>query len=207
MSKVKAIAFDLGNVLFSFDYAIALDKINENFKLTKNDVINKLMHTDFTISFEKGLISPRDFFKKFNKAFFLDLAYDRFVDIWCKIFTPKEEIIDLARALSEKYPLYLISNINQLHCDYLRRKYKDVFSLFKGLILSYEVKSVKPELKIYEYLKELAGVDFENIIYIDDRKDLIEPAKQLNLQCIQFENRQKLIEALRPLDLKLSIFC
>ena len=203
MNKIKAIAFDLGNVLFSFDYNIAIDKIKERISLTKEDVVNKLMHSDFTLSFEKGLISPEDFFKEFNAAFAVDLTYDYFFDIWCKIFSPKNEIINFARAVSKKFPLYLISNINKLHFDYLHQEYQYVFSLFKGLVLSYEVKSVKPEFKIYQRLKSLSRVDFNNIVYIDDRRDLTDQAKQFNLHCIQFQNKEKLIEDLESLDISI----
>jgi len=203
MSSIKAFAFDLGNVLFSFDYNIALDKIKEVINQYKKEVVNKLMYTDFTLHFEKGLISPEDFFRKFNQVLSLDLTYERFLDVWCKIFLPKDEIINFARIISKKYPLYLISNINKLHFEYLYREYRDTFSFFKGLILSYQVKAVKPEFKIYKQLKKISGVDFKNIVYIDDRMDLIKQAKRFSLHCIQFTNKEALINDLKSLNVSL----
>ena len=95
----------------------------------------------------------------------------------------------------------MISNINELHFEYLYKEHPQVFSLFDELILSFKVKSIKPEIKIYQALRTAAGVEFENIVYIDDRADLIEAAKEFKLNCIQFVSHDKLIDDLRALDI------
>src|SRR3989338_3889420 len=172
----KVLAFDLGNVLFSFDYTLALNKIKSRMKATIPEVIFSLYAKNFTIPFEKGLVSGPQFHQDFMREFGIKLSYTEFVDIWCKIFFPIPEVIDLVIKLKNKYPLYLISNINQLHFQYLNCEYPDIFSLFNGLILSYAVKSVKPEKKIYQVLSEKAGVNFSDLVYIDDRQDLIDQA-------------------------------
>ncbi|MBU1366398.1 MAG: HAD family phosphatase [Candidatus Omnitrophica bacterium] len=191
--KIKCLAFDLGRVLFDFDYNIALDKIKNKAIIPQDKVIEELFYRDFAADFERGLITDYDFYLKFKKAFSPSLGYSEFIDAWCDIFSPKEEVIDLVRRLKAAYPVYLISNINELHFDYLKSKYSSVFSLFDGLILSYKVKSIKPENGIYEELKKVSGENYENIVYIDDREDLISQARKLNLQCIKFTGSEKLI--------------
>jgi len=200
MGQIKALAFDLGNVLFNFDYNIALTKIKDRADIPTNEIFKALHHTDFTLRFEKGLISGREFYQEFKDKFISSLTYNEFVDIWVDIFSLNREVIELATELKKQYPLYLISNINKLHFDYLCSQYPEVFSLFKSLILSYEVNSVKPETKIYKCLKDSTGVGFENIAYIDDRQDLIEQARKLNLNCIQFIEHNKLVKDLAALD-------
>lgn len=169
MEKInhKVLAFDLGNVVFDFDYTIALGKIKSKMKASEDEVIKALYIDDFALAFEKGLVSEREFYLEFKKAFSLSSDYKEFVDVWCKIFFPKPEVIDWIKYLKPKYPLYLISNINKMHFDYLYKKYKPVFSLFDDLILSFRLKAVKPEETIYQALKTAAGGAFKNIIYID----------------------------------------
>lgn len=196
---MKTLAFDLGNVLFNFDYTLALNKIKHRMKLSIPKVIYSLYDKNFTIPFEKGLVSGEEFYQAFMDEYGISFSYEEFVEIWCKIFSPIPEVISLVRKLKGKYQLYLISNINQLHFEYLYKQHPGVFSLFDQLILSYKVKSVKPELKIYQALAEAAGVSFSKLIYIDDRQDLIIEAKKLKLNCIQFENYQQLIEELNCL--------
>jgi putative hydrolase of the HAD superfamily len=198
---VRCFAFDLGRVIFDFDYTIALEKIKGSLGVELERVISALFNQDFGLDFEKGLISSYDFYEKFVKAFKATLDYEQFIEIWCDIFHPKEEVISLIEELASLYPVYLISNINQAHYDYLYKRFPSVFSLFDGLILSFEVKSVKPERAIYDRLKNMACSAFDEIIYIDDRQDLIERAKEFNLNCIRFTDYQDLIRSLKEQDL------
>lgn len=204
MENKKVIAFDLGRVLFDFDYNIALEKIKDKIGVPIEEVIKELFDNDFGLSFERGELSPDEFYSSFKDAFKATLSYECFVDVWCKIFSPKKDMINLARQLKGRYPLYLISNINKLHFEYLFKEYREVFSIFNQLILSFKVKSVKPERLIYQALRNSSGVDFEDIIYIDDRKDLITKAKDYSLQCLQFVGFNKLIEDLKNLGVSVS---
>lgn len=197
-------AFDLGRVLFDFDFNIALDKMKSKLNSSPEQIIEELFYKDFGTDFEKGLISSYEFYLKFKNSFNADIAYSEFTDIWCDIFSANTEVIALAKKLKKAYPIYLISNINKLHFEFLYQKHSDVFSLFNELILSYKVKSVKPEKKIYEYLKTICENNFENIIYIDDRQDLIAAAKKFNLKCIQFIDIHQLLLDLKNLGISIG---
>lgn len=191
----KAFAFDLGKVLFDFDYSLALEKIKDKLGVSPNCVIDALFFDDFALDFEKGIISGYDFYLKFKESFKAKISYSEFVDSWCRIFSPNNTVVELIRRLRILYPVYLISNINELHFDYLYQQWKEIFLLFDKLFLSFKIKAVKPEKKIYEELfKE--GFLPEEIIYIDDRQDLIEEGKKLGLRCIQFRDSKDLIKDL-----------
>ncbi|MBP7087999.1 MAG: HAD-IA family hydrolase [Candidatus Omnitrophica bacterium] len=201
--KELVLAFDLGNVVFNFDYNIALDKIKDRLVVTPKEVIRELYYNNFTIPFEKGLVSGYSFYQRFKKTFLAELAYKEFIDIWCKIFWPNYQTINLIKNLKYNFPIYLISNINRLHFDYLYREYPSIFSLFRELILSFKVKYVKPEIEIYQTLQKKTGVDFTKIIYIDDRLDLIQEAEKLGLRCLLFTDTKQLMKDLK--DLKIFI--
>ena len=196
-----SLAFDLGNVVFGFNYTFALEKIRGKMGASVAKVIEEFYINDFTLPFEKGLVSGRQFYQKFKNTFSASFSYSEFVDIWCKIFFPIPEIVKLVEKLKKDYSIYLISNINELHFDYLYQEYPHIFSLFDDLILSFKIKSVKPELKIYEVLKVAAKEEFKNIIYIDDRPDLIEAAKQFGLLSIRFTGYSNLIDELKKFNI------
>jgi FMN phosphatase YigB (HAD superfamily) len=187
-NHIKAIAFDLGRVLFDFDYNIALDKIKDKINIAPDRIIHALFHENLTDDFEKGIITGRDFYLKFKEKTGLRLSYDEFVPIWCDIFSIKEESIELVKSLRSLYRVLLISNINQLHYDFLKERYWQVFSLFEDKILSFEVKELKPSKKIYEILLAKAKSTKDELIYIDDRPDLITEAKEQGLKCIEFKD-------------------
>jgi len=202
---MKVLAFDLGNVIFGFDYRVSLDKIKDKMEATVDQVIHSFYFEGFTIPFEKGLVSSDQFYSEFKKTFSVDISYDEFINSWCKIFFPKQEVINLISDLQKKYSVNLISNINELHFKYLHKKYPDIFSLFDNLILSFQVKSVKPETKIYDLLQKVSSVDFNDIIYIDDRADLISQAKLMGFQCIQFKDFNSLVNCLRDLGVEVAV--
>lgn len=194
---MKALAFDLGRVVFDFDYDIALQKIIDKIGVSKHTIIEALFYKDFALDYEKGLISSYDFYLRFKNTFKATLDYEEFIPIWCQIFSPNEDVIDLIERLRIVYPVYLISNINELHFNYLCQKFERIFSLFDNLILSFEVNSVKPESKIYRELETVSRHKPEDIIYIDDREDLIKEAGKLNFKCIQFRNIRQLLKSLK----------
>ncbi|MCK9572903.1 MAG: HAD hydrolase-like protein [Candidatus Omnitrophica bacterium] len=196
-NAMKCFAFDLGKVLFDFDYAIALKKIKSDIKIPTHRIIHELFYNNFAQDFEKGLMGAHEFYKKFCNAFNCSLSYWQFTDAWCNIFSLNREVAAFVKKISGFYPIYLISNINELHFDYLQNNYPEVFSVFNGLILSYKVKSIKPEKRIYEALKEKSGCNYENIFYIDDRKEFIEEARRFDIKCINFVGLTELKASLK----------
>lgn len=194
---MRCLAFDLGRVVFDFDYNLALDKMKHKMFTPKEEIIEAFFYRDFTLDFEKGIISPGEFYQKFKEVFKCPLSCEDFYEAWNIIFSPNKEVINLIKNLTIAYPVYLISNINKAHFDHLYRNFEDVFSLFKGLILSYKVKSVKPEEKIYQELVSLSGFKPEEIIYIDDREDLISEAGKLGFDSIRFLGQEQLVKELK----------
>lgn len=203
---MKVFAFDLGRVIFDFDYEVALKRLEGKIITSKEEIVEELFFNGFASSYEKGLSTTYEFYEKFKLRFSPSLDYGSFCSIWSEIFSPKEDVINFLNKLSLQFPLYLISNICELHFEYLYDRYPEVFSLFKKLILSYKVKAIKPEEKIYRCLKEEAACEYQDIIYIDDREDLINEAKKLKLNCIVFKNLSLLLSELQNLglDKKLS---
>lgn len=190
-----SLAFDLGGVIFDFDYNIALDRMRDYLNVSSEDIIYALYYEDFALDFERGTETGRQFYEKFKKRFISkDIDYNFFIDVWCDIFSPKTEIIDLIDRLRLIYPVNLISNINEEHFRFLSNKFPYIFSMFDNLLLSYKIKSVKPEKEIYDELIRISRAD--KIIYIDDRQDLICEAEKLNLECIRFIDYNTLIRDL-----------
>ncbi|MDD4954877.1 MAG: hydrogenase maturation protease [Candidatus Omnitrophica bacterium] len=193
---MKCFAFDLGKVLFDFNYNLALKKIESKVSVSTQEILDHLFLKDFGKDLEKGLINTHDFYRKFKKSFGLTANYEEFRSIWCDIFSLNQDVANLIGRLGLIYPVYLISNITELQFEYLHKNYPDIFKLFDGLILSYKVKSLKPEKEIYQALKAVSGHKYGDIVYIDDRIDLICQAKQFNLNCIHFTGFNELLSVL-----------
>jgi len=197
--NIRCLAFDLGRVIFDFDYQQSLEKMSGNLALARNQALAASFYEQYGLAFEKGSISSREFYSLFKKVFQIKVSYAEFVPLWCDIFSPNRKVIGLVEKLSRIYPVYLISNINKLHYEFLYKNYEQVFSFFQGLVLSYKVRAVKPEKKIYDHLVFLSGISPRHTVYVDDRPDLIEAARKLDFVSLQFAGFDRLLSDLGSL--------
>jgi putative hydrolase of the HAD superfamily len=122
------------------------------------------------------------------------MDYAALLPIWNDIFfeTPlNKKIQDFLIGVKGKYKLVMISNINETHFEFLKKK-MPIFGKFDKLILSYEVGFRKPAVEIYDAALKAAGVKNSSAFYIDDRQDLIEAASGLGIKGITFNGEEAL---------------
>lgn len=192
--KIKAIIFDLGNVLIDFDHRIAAREVARFTDKTAQQIFDFFFDSELTGIFEEGKISPREFFLKVKETLNSELDYDEFVPIWNKIFFLSEKnhaVYALAKHLKEYYKLALLSNINILHFEYLKKRFS-VFDAFHHIIMSYELGLRKPSALIYQKALEILGVLPEEVFYTDDRPELVQSASQLGIKAFIFKGIEQL---------------
>jgi glucose-1-phosphatase len=191
---IKAIIFDLGNVVVSFDHRIAARKIAPLCAKQEDEIFKFFFDSPLTGMFEEGKIEPRDFFSEVKKSLGFSLGYEEFLPIWNEIFFLTETnraVHGLAKRLGHNYKVALLSNINILHFDYLRVNFP-IFEPFHNLLLSFEMKLKKPDAQIYQRALAVLGVMPEEVFYTDDRPELIESSRQLGIQGFVFKDFEQL---------------
>lgn len=192
----EVIIFDLGNTLIRFDHNISAGKLAKLFHLDSGNIRSLFFDSDLTRLFEKGLISPREFYRRVTSLLNIKIPYNDFVSIWSDIFWEDKEACDIARALKKRYKLFLLSNINRIHYEFVEKKF-DIIKIFDEVILSFAVGAMKPESLIFEDAVRRAGGDKKGVLYIDDREDLIKEAREFGIDSIRFEGAGKLKESLK----------
>ena len=137
--RFKLILCDLGNVLVKFDHRIAVKKILKFTDKSFDEVYQLFFDSPLTKDFEEGRISSRLFFKRISgKLHLKGLTFKEFVSIWSDIFFDNKGMVALLRRLKKNYRLHLVSNINELHYDFILQKFPEHLSLFDDVILSYQ---------------------------------------------------------------------
>lgn len=194
-NRYSVIAFDLGNTLIRFDHNISAKKIANLCHLESKKIYDTFFDSGFTRAFEKGAISPREFYRQATDFLGVKLPFKDFVDIWNDIFWEDEAACKLARQLKSSYRLFLLSNVNRLHFEHIHKKFA-IIKIFDEIILSFMVGAIKPDRVIFEDVIKRAGGDREKILYIDDREDLIKEALAMGIDSIRFEGADKLKTAL-----------
>lgn len=188
--SIKAIIFDLGGVLVDFDHYRAAGEMSRFTKKSAEEIFALFFDSALTGLFEEGRVSPEKFFLKVREILDLQLDYDKFVPIWNEIFflSPKnQEVYKLAKSLKEDYKIALLSNINVLHFEYLKKNFS-IFDVFHNIIISCEIGFRKPHPVIYKKTLEALEVSPKQVFYTDDRAELIQGALKLGINGFVFRD-------------------
>lgn len=199
---IKAVIFDFGNVICSFDNKIFLNKIAQ-YSYKSAEELKKLIFqkSEITTCYEKGEISTQKFINEVIKLAELKISKKDFISAYTNIFTPLNPTINLIMKLKLKYKLGLISNTSKLHFDYCISKLK-IFNLFDAVSLSFKVKVLKPDKKIFYNCLNKLKLRSEECVYIDDIQKYVHAAKGIGMQRIQFTSYKELRKYLRNLKIE-----
>lgn len=196
--KIKAVIFDLGNVLVNYDVGKAARRFSKAFKISQFAIWKHFFLSPFERAYTRGEISTMEFFHAACRAFRKPLSYRLFKYYWNDIFWENPGMEKLLIRLKKNYPLYLISNTNPMHYTHLKKGFK-LLRHFKRKFPSHEVKARKPELRIYRRVLQKIGYRPEETVFIDDMKSFIRGAKKVGMYTIRFQNLGQLKKELRQL--------
>ena len=187
----KAIIFDLGRVLIDFDFKRGYQALEGMCPYRAAEIPGRLATCDLVERFETGLIEPRDFVAEMSAVLDLKIDYDRFCRIWSSIFTGTLVPENLLAGLAARYRLMLLSNTNAIHFEGLRASHP-MLRHFHDLVLSYEVKAMKPRPEIFQEAIARAGCRAEECFYTDDVAAFVTAARNLGIDAVQFESAAQL---------------
>jgi FMN phosphatase YigB (HAD superfamily) len=192
----KAIFFDLGKVLVHFDFDRGYRALESLCPYPSAEIPQRLMANGVVERFETGLIEPEDFVSQLVASLGLQLDYEGFCRVWSCIFTGPLVPENMVESLAARYKLVLLSNTNAIHFAMLRETYP-VLRHFHDLVLSYEVKAMKPSPTIYQAALDRAGCAPGECFYTDDIADYVEAARRMGIDAVQFESVEQLEAAMR----------
>jgi len=127
-----------------------------------------------------------------------------FFNHWKEMLTPITQNIQILRELkANDYKIYFLSNYIKEAFDYVQNRY-EFFTLADGKVISSEIKLVKPEKKIYQFLLEKYNLNPEQCVFIDDLESNLLQAHSLKIQTIHYLKDTDLRSELRKLKVNLS---
>jgi putative hydrolase of the HAD superfamily len=191
--KIKNIIFDLGGVLFCLDGLETIKAFENHGVINIRERFSELIASDWFRDFEIGMISPQEFLKNLNALCGSSLSFNDFVFCWNAMLTGyPEENREFLEKLSKKFNLYVLSNTNETHVEFFEPVAAWRDSLFKKRYYSNEIHLRKPDKECFEFVLNDAGISAGETLFIDDRADNIEAAKQLGINTIHLTNQSSL---------------
>jgi len=102
--------------------------------------------------------------------------------------TPLPETVAIVERLKNRgIPLYGLSNMAASTFAHLRERHA-VWDHFTGIVISAEVKLVKPDPRIFEHLCACYGLDPVETVFIDDHRPNVEAAARQGFHTIHFSD-------------------
>ncbi|MCF8002001.1 MAG: HAD family phosphatase [Halanaerobiales bacterium] len=185
---IKNVVFDLGNVLLDFNSDNIIADHIEDEKLHQR-ISKNIFESKEWIKLDKGEISASKATEIFikrqpeNEKLIKEIMHN-----WKFYLRPIKPNVEVLNKLANmNINLYILSNFHKEAFEVVYNKY-DFFKHFDGMIISYQVKAVKPDKIIYEKLINSFDILPKNTLFIDDSFKNIQAAEKLGFKTIHFND-------------------
>lgn len=188
-ANIKNIIFDYGNVIFTIDFKRTQKAFEDlGIKNVEDFFAHKGHHSIFD-EFEKGNISAAVFRNGIRQASNCPNLTDEEIDnAWNSLLIGVVDgNHDLLLKIKSKYRTFLLSNINEIHLNFITKYLKKTFSLdsndvfFEKIYYSHLVRKRKPNTDIFEQVLSENNLNPAETLFIDDSPQHIEGANKLGI--------------------------
>ena len=202
---IKNIVFDFGGVLLDLDYELTFAELAEvtGVSMTFDDIpahIFKVM-----LGYEKGEINTETFLWHLQKeSTKLTPQPDKLIKAWNAMllgWNPKR--FDFLTALRKDYKIFLLSNTNKLHIEWVLRDLKKNHNIsdfatrfFDHVYYSHDMKMRKPEEAIYNTVIHKSGINPSETLFIDDNKSNVDAAISAGWNAVLHDPKTEIIDQL-----------
>ncbi len=195
-----ALIFDLGGVIINLDYNKTIHAFEQLGMENFHDAYSQAAQTNLFDDLETGKISAQRFINSLLPYLKPGTTPNMVVHAWnAMILDVPIEKLQLLESLKGKFPVYLLSNTNELHVPVVRREWTKVTSLamehyFDRIFFSHEIHLRKPDRAIFEYVCQKEELVPERTLFIDDSIQHIRGASEYGLQTIHLTEPESLIQ-------------
>jgi 2-haloacid dehalogenase len=199
-TSIKAIIFDFGGVVINWDPHRVFDKFFDDNKQAADDFMAEIGFHEWNLKQDEGYPFSQaviDLSARFPQYAQIINAYD--ADWEDSITGIIPETVNLLHSLKMAgYHLYGLTNWNYDKFSLVRHKY-EFFNLFEKIIVSGEVKLVKPDPAIYNLLLHKIHLTPQECLIVDDSATNVEASRKMGFPAIHFTTAAQLEAELRRL--------
>ena len=185
--KIRNIVFDLGGVLVDLDFKAAINGLQKAGFANVKEQLQAFDREGIFQKFELGEMTAEEFRSAIRENSTVELTDEEVDNLWNAMLLeiPREKL-ELILDLRGKYMVYLLSNTNSIHWDYVCKNafnYRGfrVNDYFEETFLSYEMHLAKPDKAIYEKVLQDANLLAEETLFIDDSEANCKAAEEVGI--------------------------
>ena len=198
--KIRNIVFDLGGVLVDLDFKAAINGLQEAGFANVKEQLLAFDRGGIFQKFEVGEITADEFRTAIRENSTVTLTDEEVDGLWNAMLLeiPREKL-ELILHLRGKYMVYLLSNTNSIHWDYVCKNafnYRGfrVEDYFEETFLSYEMHLAKPDKAIFEKVLSDANLLAEETLFIDDSEANCKAAQEVGIHAHHYHIGDDLTE-------------
>ncbi len=196
MAKVKNIIFDLGGVIINVDASYTMAAFSKLGIANPHEIFTLEKQTQLCDKLEVGEITPENFIRELLKLTSNAASYEDILDAWnAMLLDIPAHRIDLLKQLGKKYNIFLLSNTNPIHMQYINNLMSKTYDItFEDLFIktyySFEVGLRKADPRIFQHILDENHLSAAETLLIDDLESNILAAKDLGIQTLHVERNR-----------------
>jgi len=172
---IRNVVFDVGGVLVRLRYQPFIEYLVAA-GIDMSDLPKWLEKVDLA-AHERGEVSGEEMLRRIAAMARRPLDTNELRARWLDMFERWHEMCDLAAGLRDEYRVFLLSNIGDLHWEFLDREI-GVSGIGHGALPSFRARACKPDPAIYRKAEELFGLEPARTVFIDDLMPNLDAARQ-----------------------------
>lgn len=203
-NKINAVILDLGGVILNIDYQLTIDAYRTLGFKDFDQQYSKMQQSGLFDRLEKGLIHPDEYVAAVQSQL-PHATPTQIIDAWnAMLLDFPEGRIQTVRSIGERWPIFLLSNTNAIHCQSFNETLRqqtgltDIKPLFKRAYLSHEIGMRKPDAEAFEMILTEHQLSPEEVLFVDDSPQHIEGARKLGIQAHHLEDPERLEDLFGP---------
>lgn len=195
-AQIDSVVFDIGRVLVRLEFASILGYFARHGLDTGS--IDGLLGQIELAAYERGEFDGAELLRRIAALGDGGMVAGELHEQWLGIFVPDERMIALARSIAGQRRVFLLSNIGDLHWDFLKREI-DVESIGHGALPSFMARAAKPDPAIYRHAEELFGLDPARTVFVDDLPANVDTARRRGWRAIHHLDYPSTLRELRAM--------
>lgn len=198
MAPPKFLYFDLGIVLVDFSIERMFRQMADVSGADPDRVREVLFGTELQRQYELGRISGGEFYDAFCRQTGTRPDYDALLHAGNDIFELNLSMVPIVAQLGQAgHRIGVLSNTCEGHWEHCRRRFRILDEAFEVRVLSYRVGALKPDAEIFHAAAESAGVEPQEIFFVDDVAGHVAGAKAAGFDAVQYTSAAEYVMELR----------
>jgi putative hydrolase of the HAD superfamily len=184
---MKAIIFDLGNVLLPIDLDLTYQAFSAFSTYDAATIGQKIQQEGLWVLYESGKQTDQEFREHIRLHLALNCTDAEFDEAFSALLLSFHAgVYEWILSLKSRFSLYLLSNTSFIHAKRFTQvplgpAGENLFGLFDHVYFSFDMGLVKPDRAIYEQVIREQNLQVQEVLFFDDNVANINSAKGVGI--------------------------